>query len=286
MPHDGLIELVRQCPDMAVDLARKVGGIKLPPDVSVSLASTDMSAAVPVQYLADMAVLASSLTTGEPLLAVVIEPQLRDRETKRYSWPVYVTTARQVNKCPEAVLLVLCPDPDEAAKCRTLIRTGHPGFDLAPIVIDADSTPGGDGSDNGAYLTVFAATMGAIDMATEAGARMVLNAIDATGANDANHFRMTAVILATASEGARQNLEKLMKTEYKKTFIDRVHDDGIAEGEAKGEAKALLKLLDARRVALSAEQRERIISCTDPVRLDSWFDRAITAATADEVFGD
>ena len=77
---------------------------------------------------------------------MIIEPQLRDSETKRYSWPVYVTTARRVAKCPAAVLVVLCPDPAEAAKCRQLIRTGHPGFDLAPIVIDSGGPPGRDGA--------------------------------------------------------------------------------------------------------------------------------------------
>ena len=79
MPHDGPVELVRQCPDMAVDFVRAVGGIKLPPEVTAELAPTDMSAAVPVQFLADMVVLISSAKTGKPVLAVVIEPQLRDR---------------------------------------------------------------------------------------------------------------------------------------------------------------------------------------------------------------
>ena len=47
MPHDGPVELVRQCPDMAVDFVRAVGGIKLPHEVTAELAPTDMSAAVP-----------------------------------------------------------------------------------------------------------------------------------------------------------------------------------------------------------------------------------------------
>ena len=50
-----------------------------------------MSAVVPVQYLADMAVLISDGATGKPALVVIIEPQLRDSDTKRYSWPVYLT---------------------------------------------------------------------------------------------------------------------------------------------------------------------------------------------------
>ena len=90
-----------------------------------------------------------------------------------------------------------------------------------------------------------------------------------------------------------------MKTrEYEKTFVERIHDQGIAEGEARGEARgeakgkaegkaeAVLKLLDARHLAPSKEQRQQVTSCTDAAQLDLWFDRAITAATAAEVFAD
>jgi len=288
MPHEGPLDLVRQHPEIAVDLLRGTPGITLPGRPAVSLAPTDMSAAVPVQYLADMVVLISDAATGEPVLAVIIEPQLRDSETKRYSWPVYVTTARRLARCPAAVLVVLCPDPAEAEKCRQLIRTGHPGFDLAPIVIDSGGPPGRDGA-SGPYLTAFAASMGGINMETEPGARRVLDAIASPEVSETDRLRMTAIILTLASDAARHLLEAMMTTsEYEKTFVEKIHDQGIAEGEARGEAKgkaeAVLKLLDARHLAPSTEQRQQVASCADAAQLDLWFDRAITANTAAEVF--
>jgi hypothetical protein len=77
-----------------------------------------------------------------------------------------------------------------------------------------------------------------------------------------------------------------------KTFIERIHDLGIAEGEAKGrtegktegKAEAVLRLLDVRGLAPSQEQRQQVMSSTDPEQLDLWFDRAVTAGTAAEVF--
>ena len=287
MPHEGPLDLVRQHPEIAVEFAQGAG-IKLPGEIAVSLAPTDMSEVVPVQYLADMVVLISDAATSEPVLAVIIEPQLRDCETKRYSWPVYVTTARRIAKCPAAVLVVLCPDQAEAAKCRRLIRTGHPGFDLAPIVIDSGGPPGRDGAGS-PYLTVFAASMGGIDMGSEPGARRVLDAMASAEVSDADRLRMTAIILRLASDAARQILEAMMTTsEYEKTFVERIHDQGIAEGEAKGKAEGkaedVLKLLDARGLSLSKEQRQRVTSCTDPAQLDLWFERAITVTTVAEVF--
>jgi flagellar biosynthesis/type III secretory pathway protein FliH len=87
-------------------------------------------------------------------------------------------------------------------------------------------------------------------------------------------------------------------SEYEKTFIEKIHDEGIAEGEAKGKAEgkaegevrakaeAVLRLLDARGLALSGGQRQQVMSSADPAQLDIWFDRAITASTAAEVFAD
>jgi hypothetical protein len=284
--HEGPLDLVRQHPEIAVDLIAGTPGITLPRQPAVSLAPTDMSAVVPVQYLADMVVLITDAATGSPVLAVIIEPQLRDSDTKRYSWPVYLTTARRVARCPAAVLVVLCPDPAEADKCRQLIRTGHPGFDLAPVVIDSGAPPGRD-SAGSPYLTAFAASMGGIDMASEPGARRVLDAIASPEVSEADRLRMTAIILTLASDAARHLLEAMMTTsEYEKTFVEKIHDQGIAEGEAKGKAEAVLKLLDARQLAPSREQRQQVTSCTDAAQLDLWFDRAITAGTAAEVFTD
>jgi predicted transposase YdaD len=102
---------------------------------------------------------------------------------------------------------------------------------------------------------------------------------------------VTAIILKLASDAARQILEAMMSTsEYEKTFVERIHEQGISEGEARGEAKgkaeSVLRLLDARHLAPSAEQRQQVASCTDSALLDRWFDRAITASTAAEVFAD
>ena len=102
---------------------------------------------------------------------------------------------------------------------------------------------------------------------------------------------MTAIFRNLASDSARQILEAMMSTAgYEKTFIERIHDQGIAEGKARAKAEAIaedvLKLLDARGLALTDEQRQQVSSSTDPVQLDLWFDRAITASTAAEVFAD
>lgn len=57
-------------------------------------------------------------------------------------------------------------------------------------------------------------------------------------------------------------------------------DPGLAR--AKGED--LLKIMDARDLKTSEAQREQVMASTDLGQLDLWFDRALTADSAEEVF--
>jgi hypothetical protein len=292
--HEAPLELIRQCPPVAAELFRAVTGndeARLRPEnVKVDLGPTDLSDVVPVTFLADSVVVVSNAATGEPLVAIIVEPQGRDEPTKKFSWPVYVAVVRRVLRCQYAFLLVVCPDPVEAAKCREVIRTGHPGFDLAPAVIDAGNTPGtGDASP---YLTLFAACMGAIDITGEVGARHVLSAINDTGAADADRNRLTAIIMNLASDAARQTLEALMSTIDWTThpFIESFKKEGIEEGRqtglAESKAEDILKLIDARGIEVTKEQRGQVTASAGLAKLDAWFDRALTATTAEDIFRD
>jgi len=59
---------------------------------------------------------------------------------------------------------------------------------------------------------------------------------------------------------------------------------GMAQGRAQGLAQALERLLVAKGLELTAEQRERVAACTDEARLQAWFDRAVTATAPAQVF--
>jgi predicted transposase/invertase (TIGR01784 family) len=56
-------------------------------------------------------------------------------------------------------------------------------------------------------------------------------------------------------------------------------------GEARGKAEALLLLLDTRGLAVSEEQRERVLSCRDAAQLGQWLRRALSVRSVDEVLG-
>jgi hypothetical protein len=56
-----------------------------------------------------------------------------------------------------------------------------------------------------------------------------------------------------------------------------------SEGEIQGIAKSILRVLETRGIAVSPDQRQEILCCADLDRLSRWLDRAVLAATADEV---
>ncbi|MGW0657809.1 hypothetical protein [Streptodolium elevatio] len=57
-------------------------------------------------------------------------------------------------------------------------------------------------------------------------------------------------------------------------------------GEARARAADVLRILERRGVAVPEVHRQRVLECDDLGVLDDWFDRAITAEAADEVFGE
>ncbi|MFF0529157.1 hypothetical protein ACFYT3_12265 [Nocardia amikacinitolerans] len=70
--------------------------------------------------------------------------------------------------------------------------------------------------------------------------------------------------------------------EYQSDFARRYY----ADGQKKGEVRALLTVLEARGIPVSDEVRERITECTDTDLLAEWVRRAVTVATAEELFAE
>ena len=180
---------------------------------------------------------------------------------------------------------------------RRPIATGHPGFDLAPLVIDADSTPAPD--DPGLTwaapeLAVLAALTGAADLDHDDARRLVLNAIAAADLDEDRLETYTRLVRAAASAAARRALEALMTTMFKDEFVDRIKAEGKAEGRAEGKAEGrvqgaarmVLRILGARGFDVPGPVRDRVLSCTDPGQLEDWGGKAVTAASLEDVFAD
>ncbi|MEW2624903.1 hypothetical protein [Streptomyces sp. NPDC048106] len=68
------------------------------------------------------------------------------------------------------------------------------------------------------------------------------------------------------------------------TVMEEAWREVHADGEAKGEAKAVLRVLGARGIEVSDSVRERVMACADLEVLESWLDRSVTVTSAEELF--
>ena len=302
--HEAPIELLRRNPLLAAALLHG-SEVAVPDSRTAVMVAGDLSSALPAELRADAVILldgpqprpdaADTSTAGaggpsgrRPRLAVVVESQMSPDGGKRRVWPAYLALARAQHDCP-AVLVVICPSRPTGRWARQPIRTGHPGFDLAPLVIDAGTTPAVDApglAGAAPELAVLGALTGAVDLEQEAGRRLVLETVADANLDEDRLETYTHLILAATPAAARADVEAMMSLTFKDEFIDRIKAEGKAEGKAESAAAILLKMLAARGVKVPAPVRDRVLSCTDLSQLDAWVDSAMTASTLRDVFPD
>ncbi|MGH3793095.1 MAG: hypothetical protein ACRDQ9_20295 [Pseudonocardiaceae bacterium] len=105
--HETLIEIFRVRPALVATLLGGPLGQVLPRFEQARVEPGELTDVAPTEYRADTVV---TLSVGdEPVLAIVIEVQLRRDPDKRWTWPIYLTTLRGRLRCP-AVLVVVCLD--------------------------------------------------------------------------------------------------------------------------------------------------------------------------------
>jgi hypothetical protein len=94
-----------------------------------------------------------------------------------------------------------------------------------------------------------------------------------------------ALIESSLGDAARKSLQMLPQgQQFFSETMRKSFAQGEAKGKAEGAAKALLRVLERRAITVSDAQREKILACTDIATLEGWLDKAVTAASSDELF--
>jgi hypothetical protein len=73
----------------------------------------------------------------------------------------------------------------------------------------------------------------------------------------------------------------MASAKFHSAFVDGL----LHQGEVKSKVEDLIKVIRARGLGLTQARQELVTSCSDLGQLDTWFDRALDAKTADEIFG-
>ncbi|MFD0898784.1 hypothetical protein [Actinomadura sediminis] len=285
--HELPLEMVRKQPDLVPELLRSVFPEEVPrmPDGEATLTSETYNAFHPQELRCDATILVGD--PKKPSLGIIVESQLRDDPGKGFSWPAYVANFRLRHKC-DTILLVFCPDEQVARACSNPIRMGHPNWNLKPLTLHpGELPPVTDPEQARKYPALAILSAGAHvegpdqDAVKDCFLHAVRSAAELWNHDIASQYHDYG--LSRASSVARKLLEEHMQAndyELQSDFARRYE----AKGEAKGEIKALLLVLEARKVCVSKEARGRIVECGDREQLEEWLRRAATVTSVEELF--
>ena len=116
--------------------------------------------------------------------------------------------------------------------------------------------------------------------------RVDLISFDEQHPSAADTAALTTIILGVADAAARRELEALMASpKFHSTFVDGLLQQGEERGALTSKVEDLIKVIKARGLEVTKAQRNLIASCADLSQLATWFDQALEAKTADEIFG-
>lgn len=281
--HEAVLELIRHDPAFAAQLLRDLLQCDLPDFREARLADATFTDVVPTEYRADAVVL---LVQDGPVLGVIFEAQLQSDPDKAFVWPAYLFSARARHRCP-FVLVVITPDAAVARWASKRIYVGG-GESWAPLVVGPDGIPtitdGGQAqrAPHLAMLSVMAHGRGDIDTALA----IALAALQGlTTLPKDQQLLYSALIERVLSPSARKafimhpQAEPLLSSWHREGF-----EKGIEQGIAQARAADVLDVLETRGLAISEEQRARVLACSDVEQLTVMHRRAVLVSQTADIF--
>jgi len=276
--HEGVIKLVRDRPAFVAELLGGILQVEVPGFTEARLAEAALNELVPVEYRADAVVV---FTEDAPVFGAIIEAQLHRDDDKLFTWPLYVVAARERHRCP-FVVIVVTPDRATASWAAKVVELGG-GVRYWPLVIGPDGIPKVTDRERArqhpqlAVLSVLAHGQGNADTAAAIGAAAAWAILPFP---EDQRLLYSLLIESNLSEAARKAIE--MEPGLDKFFTDTQRRT-YERGKAEGASAALLKIVTRRGLTATAEQRRRLLECTDLVQLERWLDRSLVVSSMDEL---
>ncbi|MBO0820604.1 MAG: hypothetical protein J2P26_07105 [Nocardiopsaceae bacterium] len=288
--HEARHRIFKFDPGLYSRAAERVFGIKLAAPPALSELNVDLTETRPVERRADT-MLRAEFPAGDAGPILIVESQTEDDKTRRARWPYYIAFVRDKYEC-QVVFLVVCSSRATARWAREPIEIGEPGaicMTVTPLVLGPDNVPAVMTTGEALADLPFAVLSALVHSDSQGRKKdaileslaSALQTIDVETAAELAEF--TEVGLGKTTAGTKWRA--LMATETY-VFASEQRRLGWGEGEAKGEAKAVLRNLKNRGIPVDSHSADRIKACSDVETLDTWLDRSLTIAKIDELFTD
>lgn len=284
--HEAMHQIFREDPGLFARALPRAG-IPFPEPTAIQPLDTDLTEIRPLARRVDTLFRVDAAEGGGFLLA--IEAQGKPDPDKPSSWTYYLAHLYAKYQLPP-ILLVVCQDKATASRAAEPVRVGlpvHTSMAVFPLVLGPGNVPAVTDPDE-ATEDLALAVFSALAHAKDPGLPAILDALAAALANTGGETAKRWAEFTEVGLGgtpARALWRQLMAT-YTPRFPGRgtLIEETFIEGEARGRAADILRILDRRGIEASEAARERITGCTDLETLGTWFDRALTASNAEEIF--
>ncbi|QNP64748.1 hypothetical protein [Streptomyces genisteinicus] len=292
--HEAMHRIFQEYPGLLSGIS-EVLGVPLPSPFSVTVMPTDLTENRPVERRVDTLLRLDTEGDDGPLL-LAVEAQSRKDPAKPSGWAYYV--AYVLNKYGRPpLLLVVCQDRSTAEWAERPVdfaAAGWPSLTVRPLVVGPHNMP---------VITTTAearkdlplATFAAITHGASTDAAAILKALTGALRDAPDGIRFPLIEFVSQGLGtlpAALEWRKLVAVDlsfYTSPISEEIREEGRArgraEGRAEGEARSVLLVMERRGIDVPDDVRERISTCTDPDTLLEWLGRAVTATSAEEVFG-
>lgn len=280
--HEAMHRIFQEDPGVFARTFRALG-IPFEDQVTATLLPTDLTETKPLERRVDTLLRFDSEAGNSFLLAV--EAQGKKDSEKEANWTYYLAHLYAKYRLPP-ILLVVCQDRNTARWAKRPVRVGTPqwtSLTMHPLVLGPHNVPLVTDPVKAAE-DVPLATLSAITHGRDPNATAILKAL-ASALKTLNEETASIFIelteLGLGNAPAAQTWRKIMAVD-----LDFFRSETSQRLRAEGRAGAILLLLSQRDVTVPDDVRDRINDCPDLDTLDTWFTRAITATTVDEIFQD
>jgi hypothetical protein len=285
--HNGLVEMFRENPSLALLLLEQILHLPIPEHTSVTVVESALDQLVPIEFRADLVI---EVKHGDQVVfAIVLEVQLGEDPDKQSTWPVYLAVTRARRRgCPTCVLVVT-PHAKVAAWAAKPIELGLPGDTILPRVLGPPELPLVTDLEEARRQPEIAVLSAMAHGNEPGGLEVVLTAIEAlTGFDETRAPVYRTLIYGALSEALRRQVDEMDLERVgpfeEPPFVLKLMAKGRAQGRTEGLKAALFKLIAHAGFTLGEAERAQIDECTDPVVLDRWLDNAIGAKTTADLF--
>ncbi|GAA2416023.1 hypothetical protein GCM10010404_87930 [Nonomuraea africana] len=282
--HEALHRIFQEDTSLVARAFDRLLGAAIPEPRKISVVDSDLNECKAIVRRGDTLLLVEA---DPDRYVVIVESQTETADDKPLAWAYYLShAAAKYDALP--ALLVISRSRSTAGWSRQFHRLGLPGLPsliVCPLVLGPDNVPVITDLAEACQdvsLTILTALIHACD--SEVGGILnvlapALSTIDPDIAKDLAEFT-EAGLQGTPAQALWRALMSAMTFPYQSELRSLGHEEGRAD-EA---ARMVLRVLERRGVAVSDQVRDRVLDCTDSAALERWFDRALEATTADEIF--